>query len=66
MMNDIVERLRGAPKNVARPIVMTENGYTRISKMNGAMLNEAANNILQKNYVVDCKNVARAALKENK
>jgi hypothetical protein len=36
---DIVERLRGAP------IVMTENGYTSISKMGGAMLNEAADEI---------------------
>lgn len=38
-MMDIVERLRGAPN------VMTENGYTSISKMGGAMLNEAADEI---------------------
>ena len=38
---DIVERLRGAPN------VMTENGYTSISKMGGAMLNEAADEIEQ-------------------
>ena len=36
---DIVERLRGAPN------VMTENGYTSISKMGGTMLNEAADEI---------------------
>ena len=36
---DIVQKLRGAT------IVMTENGYTSISKMGGAMLNEAADEI---------------------
>jgi hypothetical protein len=36
---DIIDRLRGAPN------VMTENGYTSISKMGRAMLNEAANEI---------------------
>ena len=36
---DIVERLRGAPN------VMTENGYTSISKMGETMLNEAADEI---------------------
>ena len=36
---DIVQKLRGAT------IVITENGYTSISKMGGAMLNEAADEI---------------------
>ena len=36
---DIVERLRG------KPMVITENGYTSIYVMGGAMLNEAADEI---------------------
>jgi len=36
---DIVERLRGLP------IVVTENGRTGISRMGGALLSEAANEI---------------------
>ena len=70
---DIVQKLRGAT------IVMTENGYTSISKMGGAMLNEAADEIERLRRDVEEANArayimakeitlwqSQAALKENK
>lgn len=57
-MTDIVERLRGAPN------VMTENGYTSISKMGGAMLNEAAEEIERLRGLIDKHINEKAELKQ--